>query len=59
MENNLKHTDKLVKVWSDNQKTLVLSLSLIEILWDELKNCVKKTIHKPEPLTPVRSAALG
>ena len=67
MDNDPKHTSKIVAKWLKDNKVKVLEwlsqspdLKLIEKLWAELKKaCASKEAYKPDSVTPVLSGGMG
>ena len=59
MENDLKHTSKVVEKWLKDNKVKILEwtsqspdLNPIENLWAKLKKCASKEAYKPDSVTP-------
>ena len=66
MDNDLKHTSKVVEKWLKDNQVKVLEwpsqsydLNPIDDLCAELKKCVSKEAYKPDSVTPALSGGMG
>ena len=66
MDNDPKHTSKVVANWLKDNKVKVLEwpsqsldLNPMENWMAELKNCVSKDTYKPDSVTPAMSGGMG
>ena len=64
MDNDPKHTSKVVAKWLKDNKVKVLEwpspdLNPTEHLWAELKVCASKEAYKADSVTPTLSGGMG